>query len=69
MQGPMKGAVAQGCSPQFVNLQSAAKEVRDRVLAADEGGASGERLSRIPPRGVAELPAGLLVAITARRLP
>jgi len=32
----MKGAVAQGCSPQFVNLQSAANEVRDRVLAADE---------------------------------
>jgi S1-C subfamily serine protease len=32
----MKGAVAQGCGAQFGNLQSAANEVRDRVLAADE---------------------------------
>jgi S1-C subfamily serine protease len=32
----MKGAVAEGCGPQFINLQTAANEVRDRVLAADE---------------------------------
>jgi S1-C subfamily serine protease len=32
----MKGAVADACSPQFMNLQTAANEVRNRVLAADE---------------------------------
>ena len=32
----MNGAVASGCSSQFANVQAAANEVRDKVVAADE---------------------------------
>lgn len=32
----MKGSVAAGCSAQFANVQATAREVRDKVVAADE---------------------------------